>query len=200
MHSASFPPICSLMRLIAIVLAILPVQAAEPGDPSFLAAMAAQRESVRVMRASIERQRSLRRPAPACRPLPESQINLLAEQAGARERISSDLLRAVIDVESAACPCAVSPKGALGLMQLMPATAVGLNVENPFDPKENVDAGARFLKQLLTRYDGDLTLALGAYNAGPSRVDEAGGVPDIPETVDYVSRILSRLGSTASVR
>jgi len=88
----------------------------------------------------------------------------------------------------------VSKKGALGLMQLMPATVVGLNVEDPFDPKENVDAGARFLKQLLQRYGGDVALALGAYNAGPARVDAAGDVPAIPETMDYVNDILTQIG------
>jgi soluble lytic murein transglycosylase-like protein len=95
--------------------------------------------------------------------------------------------------ESGFRPCAVSPKGAIGLMQIMPATAAQFNVKNPFNPKENVDVGARLLKELLGRYNGNLAFALGAYNAGPSRVDEAGGVPNIPETTDYVERILSSL-------
>ncbi len=81
-------------------------------------------------------------------------------------------------------------------MQLMPATVAGLDVEDPFDPKENVDAGAKLLKQLLVRYGGDVALALGAYNAGPSRVDESGGVPAIRETVDYVNRILARIDAS----
>jgi soluble lytic murein transglycosylase-like protein len=75
----------------------------------------------------------------------------------------------------------------------MPATAAQFNLEDVFDPKENVDVGARLLKELLGRYNGNLAFALGAYNAGPSRVDEAGGVPNIPETVNYVNRILSSL-------
>ena len=79
----------------------------------------------------------------------------------------------------------------------MPATVTGLSVENPFDPKENVDAGAKLLKQLLVRYGGDVALALGAYNAGPARVDAAGEVPEIQETMDYVNHILTRIGSSS---
>ncbi len=80
----------------------------------------------------------------------------------------------------------------MGLMQLMPATAAQLGVKNPFDAKENVEAGAKFLKQLLTIY-GDLPMALGAYNAGPGRVSQSGGVPNIPETIEYIQRVLSGL-------
>ena len=78
-------------------------------------------------------------------------------------------------------------------MQLMPDTAKQLEVRNPFDPRENLTAGSRFLKYLLDRYDGDIASALGAYNAGPARVDKAGGVPSITETRRYVSDIMSRL-------
>jgi soluble lytic murein transglycosylase-like protein len=81
----------------------------------------------------------------------------------------------------------------MGLMQLMPATAGQFGIENPFDAAANVDTGARFLKQLLNRYSGDIPRALGAYNAGPAKVDAAGGVPAIPETVDYVRQIMSSL-------
>jgi soluble lytic murein transglycosylase-like protein len=79
-------------------------------------------------------------------------------------------------------------------MQLMPDTAGRFGVKDPFDPKQNVDAGAKYLKELLTRYSGNLGLALGAYNAGPNKVDEAGGIPAIPETTNYVNEILGRLG------
>jgi len=81
----------------------------------------------------------------------------------------------------------------MGLMQLMPDTASQFGVPNPFDPAGNVEAGASFLKQLLLHYGGDLTLALGAYNAGPAKVDAAAGVPKIPETQEYIRRILSTL-------
>jgi hypothetical protein len=83
-------------------------------------------------------------------------------------------------------------------MQLLPATAADLGVKDPFEPEANVVGGATLLKQLMDRYGGDLSLTLGAYNAGPGKVDAAMGVPMIPETLDYVSRILSRLSSAHS--
>jgi len=132
-----------------------------------------------------------------CDPLPPEVWSPLVRAAAEREGLAMDLLTAVIRQESAFRACAVSPKGAMGLMQLMPTTAQLLGVKDPFDPKENVDAGARFLKMLLSRYGGNLALALGAYNAGPGRVDAAGGVPPIPETQDYVSDILTRLAEQA---
>lgn len=120
----------------------------------------------------------------------EPVITLAASKAG----ISSDLVRAVIVQESAFNPCAISPKGALGLMQLMPETARQFGVSDPFDPGQNVGAGANFLRQLLDRYGGDVALALSAYNSGPSTVDKARKVPPIPETVNYVRRIMGSLG------
>ena len=135
-------------------------------------------------------------PAPGaadCESLPSSEVDSLVEHAAKRQDLDEETLRAVIQQESAFRPCAVSPKGAMGLMQLMPATATQLGVPNPFEPVANVDAGAKLLKELLVRYGGDLSLSLGAYNAGPAEVDAAGGVPDIPETQDYVKRILSTL-------
>ena len=104
-----------------------------------------------------------------------------------------DLVNAVIDRESGARPCAVSVKGAQGLMQLMPAVASELGVKDAFDPKQNVDGGTKLLKQLLTKYNGDVGLALGAYNAGSARVDREGGIPKIPETINYVSDILTKV-------
>lgn len=79
-------------------------------------------------------------------------------------------------------------------MQLMPDTADRFGVKDPFDSRQNIDAGAKYLKELLTRYSGNLALALGAYNAGPNKVDEAHGVPPIPETTAYVNEILGKLG------
>ena len=132
------------------------------------------------------------RPAPAddCPPLSASTLDTLIGDAAKNEGLQPELLRSLIRQESGFRPCVVSPKGAIGLTQLMPATAAELGVKDPFDPKQSVDGGAKFLKQLLNMFD-DLPTALGAYNAGPGRVSESGGVPDIPETRNYVQRILS---------
>ncbi len=105
--------------------------------------------------------------------------------------LDPELLYAVIEQESRFSACAVSPKGAAGLMQLMPATQATYGVANPFDPERNVATGAKFLQSLLGRF-GDLSLALAAYNAGPETVARSGGIPKIPETRNYVSRILTR--------
>ena len=192
-----------------------------PGvDEAMAQAATAQRQSVMLMQASVEKQRqSVQRqmsrqpagsffllppptaaetiaysPGPTdCDPLPPPQLESLIAGAAQREGLRPDLIRSVMKQESAFRPCAVSPKGAIGLMQLMPATAARFNLKNPFDPRENVDLGARLLKELLDRYNGSLALALGAYNAGPSRVDGIGAVPNIPETMGYVERILSSL-------
>ena len=105
--------------------------------------------------------------------------------------LDPELLYAVIEQESRFSACAVSPKGAAGLMQLMPATQATYGVADPFDPERNVATGAKFLQSLLSRF-GDLSLALAAYNAGPETVARCGGIPNIPETRNYVSRILTR--------
>jgi soluble lytic murein transglycosylase-like protein len=129
----------------------------------------------------------------SCPPLPAAELDALVDDAAEREELEPDLIRGVIRQESADRPCAVSSKGAMGLMQLMPATAVQFGVADAFDPKQNVTAGARLLKQLLTAYGGDVPLALGAFNAGPGKVSPTGGLPDYPETLDYVQKVLSLL-------
>jgi len=103
--------------------------------------------------------------------------------------VEESLIRAIIHAESAYQPDARSPKGAQGLMQLMPATAADLNVSNPFDPAENIDGGARYLSQLLAQFKGDVDLAAAAYNAGPQAVNKFGGVPPYDETQEYVRRV-----------
>ncbi|MBT8048608.1 MAG: lytic transglycosylase domain-containing protein [Xanthomonadales bacterium] len=103
--------------------------------------------------------------------------------------VEESLIRAIIHAESAYQTDAQSPKGAQGLMQLMPQTQQELNVSNPFDPEDNISGGARYLSQLLTQFGGDFELAAAAYNAGPAAVQKYGGVPPYDETQEYVRRV-----------
>jgi soluble lytic murein transglycosylase-like protein len=129
---------------------------------------------------------------PPCDPLAAAELDKLVEQ-GSQQGVKAELIRAVIAEESGGRPCAVSWKGAQGLMQLMPATSEQFGVKDPFDPRQNVEAGTKLLKQLMTKYNNDVSLALAAYNAGEGRVDRDGGVPQIPETQSYVNDIQSKL-------
>jgi soluble lytic murein transglycosylase-like protein len=113
----------------------------------------------------------------------------LVREAAERHRVDPALVRAVIETESNWNPAAMSPKGAAGLMQLIPTTAQRFGVNDAFNPKQNVDAGVRYLKLLLERYNGNLDLALAAYNAGEGAVDRAHGVPGFRETRNYVQRV-----------
>ena len=119
----------------------------------------------------------------------EREINAAIDEAAARHNVDPSLVRAVIKVESNFNPNAVSRKGAMGLMQLMPQTAHQLKVTNPFDPGQNVDAGVRHLKQLMESYGGDVKLTLAAYNAGQGAVSRSNGIPHFAETRKYVNRI-----------
>ena len=117
-------------------------------------------------------------------------LNELVNSASGRYRLDPDLVNSVIKAESGFNVRAVSPKGAQGLMQLMPGTASQLGVPNAFDPQANVEGGTKYLRELLERYNFDLVKALAAYNAGPQRVEQFGGVPPYCETRAYVARIV----------
>jgi hypothetical protein len=130
-------------------------------------------------------------PAPAKPPMVvvAAPFRELVEAAAARYSMDADLIASVIAVESNFDPKAISRKNARGLMQLLPETAARLGVKDIFDPQENIDAGTRYLRELLQRYKNDLVLALAAYNAGPERVGQYGRVPPYSETISYVRRV-----------
>lgn len=114
----------------------------------------------------------------------------LIHEAAERHQVDAALVKAVIRAESDFVPDAVSPAGALGLMQLMPGTARLRGVGSAFEPRQNIDGGVKHLRYLLDRYNGNLRLALAAYNAGEAAVDRTGGVPPYPETWEYLSRVM----------
>lgn len=128
--------------------------------------------------------------------LPPTPYDAFIERLAVEYGLPAQLIKSVVMVESAFDPHAVSPKGAQGLMQLMPQTAKQYGVRDAFDPLENLRAGTRHLRYLLDQFEGDLSLALAAYNAGASAVRRQGGIPEYRETVDYVRRVHRSMGRT----
>jgi soluble lytic murein transglycosylase-like protein len=122
----------------------------------------------------------------------------LIREVAERHGVGAELVEAVIRVESGGNAGAVSPKGARGLMQLMPATAAVLGVRNAFDPRENIEGGVRHLRYLMERYAGNLPFVLAAYNAGEGAVTQHSGIPPYPETQQYVRKVLGFLGRAAA--
>jgi soluble lytic murein transglycosylase-like protein len=128
------------------------------------------------------------------RAMSSGELDSIIQAAAQRHDVDPNLVRALIKVESNFDAHAVSRKGAMGLMQLMPSTARTLNVSNPFDPQQNVDGGVRHLKRLLQDFNGDVKLSLAAYNAGAGAVTRSNGVPPYAETRNYVKRITTLYG------
>ncbi len=153
----------------------LPLPLPTPADSHASIAIPAQTESVK---------------SPSAKSGPTLPLNQVVNSASAVYHLDPDLVNSVIHAESGFNAHAVSPKGARGLMQLMPGTANQLGVNNAFDPEANVTGGSRYLRELLERYNFDLVKALAAYNAGPQRVEQYQGVPPFRETRDYVARIV----------
>jgi soluble lytic murein transglycosylase-like protein len=154
--------------------------------------------------AAVTQALTLHRAAPVAAPVLMSKgasYEPLIRQHANLQGIRADLVRAVIQVESAFNSRAVSPKGAMGLMQLMPATAARFGVIDPFNPAENIRAGVTYLRQLLDRYSDNEQLALAAYNAGPGAVDKYGSkIPPYKETQNYVQRITNLNGVRTGAR
>ncbi len=134
-----------------------------------------------------------KKPAQAPRKLTRStDYNSLIRKAASKYNIEPDLIKAVIKTESNGNYRAISKKGAMGLMQLMPTTASDMRVSNPYNPKENIEGGTKYLRLLLDKFNGDLTLALAAYNAGPKTVEKYGwNIPPYSETKNYVKKVFS---------
>lgn len=173
--------------------------------------IARQLQSIAAQQQSIARQQAVAGPPEhslarfvqdsnpfACDPAPTMQLEGAVRHAAQTYHVEPDLIHAVIRQESGGYPCAVSEKGAIGLMQLMPETAAEMGASDPFDISQNISAGTRFLSDLLQRYQGDLNRVLGAYNAGPAAVDRTGDAPPFPETIRYIHSILERLKSPLS--
>jgi soluble lytic murein transglycosylase-like protein len=120
-----------------------------------------------------------------------SNYSSIVDEKSKKHNVDPKLVKAVIAAESGWNPSAVSPKGAVGIMQLMPRTASDMGVGNRYNPEQNIEGGVKYLKYLLDKFNGNMTLALAAYNAGPTRVEKAMGVPAIPETVNYVKRVMN---------
>ena len=157
----------------------------DPASRSALQGKGALRESRHVTLAGAEASRASKTPMHP----PKVGLERMVSETAERHRIDPALVRAVIEAESNWNPWAVSRKGALGLMQLIPGTAERFGVGDAFNPEENIDGGVRYLRALLERYNGDLNKSLAAYNAGVSAVDRARGVPRYRETLHYVQKV-----------
>ena len=199
------------MRFLYLAIALCAAPAIWGADtPDQLKGIELQRASLEKQRAAVRQQAGLKDDSavsdtfillPALPPLAQAncpvldadELENLIDAAAKKSSLPARLIRAVMHQESAFRPCAISVKGAQGLMQLMPATAYQLHVADPFDPTQNVMAGSIFLKRLIDRYKGDLRLALVAYNAGANRADQLAPSQYPVETQGYLANIFAEL-------
>src|ERR1035438_6742289 len=206
MAQTAAPPASAEKTAAAPAPAPAPVKPAE----TLQSAMAKQRAAIAVQRLAVKQQRDsvvpwmlatprieatsgMEAAAEDCDPIGDPELTPLITSAAQQHKLEPRLLRGVIEQESGFHACAMSAKGAMGLMQLMPATVDQFKVDDAFDPKQNIEAGATYRRQLLDKYKDDVKLALAAYNAGPTTVDQTGGIPDIKETRDYVEGVIKKM-------
>lgn len=172
-----------LVGLICVIISLQPgvVQAERKPDPQSQGFIAVDQATIRMFSRPETKAENLRDP-----------VYGVADRIALEHGLPPELVRSVIRAESNGNPAAVSPKGAMGLMQLMPQTAKDQRVSNPFDPVANVRGGVRYLKNLLGEFSGNLSLALAAYNAGPAAVHKHQGIPPYPETQSFVRTVIER--------
>jgi hypothetical protein len=193
---SAFPPPHLIAAVVSILAWTAPVQAEK-----IVALVDEHGHTVYVNAAdNVGDERAVRnyRPVRSANSLPPGEMDKLVVQAASAKQVDPKLVHSIIQVESGYDPNAVSRKGAMGLMQLIPGTARRFGVENPFDPMQNVQGGVSYLKYLLDMFKGDVTLSLAAYNAGENSVLRSGGVPAFRETQDYVRKVHSLYGTEIS--
>lgn len=193
MHSHSKPHLVTLQCGLALVGTLF---LARPAQADQIIALVDERGRKIYINTGDRPVRRGARMTPSFRPLPSStptqpsgDIHFIVDETANRFELDPELIHAIIKVESEYNPNAVSRRGAAGLMQLIPATAQRFGVNNPFDPKQNIEGGVTYLKYLLDLFGGDLSLSLAAYNAGENSVLRYGGIPSITETRNYVRRV-----------
>lgn len=179
-----------MVKKLALPLLVLVLWAAMPSPASAQVRVTVNAEGRKVIYNEAPAQRA-RRHSGRLVDVPDSSIQISIDRHSADQSLDPKLVRAVIQVESGYNHKARSHKGAMGLMQLMPATASQLRVSDPYDPDENVRGGTQYLRQMIDRFSGRLDLAVAAYNAGPGAVERYNGIPPYRETRDYVKRVLA---------